>query len=92
MATLIRRGGDDAISHAHPRIARRRLRVERSRRRRNRPLILLIVLTVAAAAAIAFAASPLADVDRIVVEGASHTGDSAVLAASGCRPAIRSSR
>lgn len=82
MATLIRGRVAGAEAGAHPRIARRRLRVERARRRRNRPLLLLVVLTIGAIAAILVAVSPFADVDRVIVVGATHTGDDAITAAS----------
>jgi len=70
---------------AHPRMVERRARVARARRRRNRPLVALIVLTVAAIAAVGVAASPVLDVDRIVVSGANRTGVDVARAASGIR-------
>jgi len=66
-----------------PRIRRRQIDVLRAAGRRRLRLVVAGLATVALAAAVGGATrSPLLDVDRIVIEGATHSGDAAVRAAA----------
>jgi cell division protein FtsQ len=70
-----------------PRLRARRVAIRRQEgRRRLRRLALLLAVTVLAAAGIAATRSPLLDVDRVRVEGTSHTPAAAIRAASRVRP------
>ncbi len=67
-----------------PRIRKRRIEVQRaSGRRRLRRLLVLAGLLVTLALAVGVSVSPLLDVDRIAIAGASATPASEVVAASG---------
>lgn len=70
-----------------PRIRRRQIDVLRAAGRRRLRLVVAGLVTVAmAGAAWGVTRSPLLDVDRIVVEGATHSGEAAVRAAAAIQP------
>ena len=67
-----------------PRLAERRRDIKRSEgRRRLHTLIALCLITLLAVGALAFLQSSMMDVDDVVVEGAQHTSEQQVVAASG---------
>src|SRR6476620_10843805 len=69
-----------------PRIRRRRVEVQRQEgRRRLRVLVGITVVVAVGGGGWAATGSPLLDVDRVVVEGATHTPVAEVVAATGIR-------
>ena len=71
------------VDPPHPRFRARRIEVRRDegRRRRHRLFVLVVVVALVAGAA-ALLRSPLTDVDRVTVVGASETPSAAVVEAS----------
>ncbi len=87
MPTLLRERSEAGVEQIDPRIAARREAVSRGRvRRRTRRLALVAIAATLVAAAYGLSRSALVDVDRVLVAGAVHTGEAAVVAAAGIAP------